>query len=1083
MTNLLAERTRTRTGFIQNYADDLRRWGNALADNRGVVVAIARKCPRLLELAAREELIPVSLLSRVTSERGLVLDGELPAAPPILVCDDIIIYGSTYKGISSVALEVAPRSKARGKPFAVSLRVDENALGKDIGFEVDSTTRLPAESCTSFENAEIASFALLDKPYDIDHPILYIDLSEGTSAALVKNALEGVARETESDLYETPRRLTLATGDVEVHVAWTLLSGLRTDPDQHSRLRKVRCYLDTRRPRIALVPIAPVDGSLQELESRAFGLPKHLASCWSLVRSAVKLEEGGSQELQLLRGRTLVAWANYLLELVDLGNLVERVRQAMLTHDLLAEPRRLYVERFDLQLLLGTQLPHRVEDQIDAYVNSISFGKSDAIMERPAVVSPVLPREYQQTYEQALADLTQGCADPAEVLSAIFRAQHVGIELLSRDSARPNPTRLEFGVPFRYLGEKAREVLGEADRVELNRAIDILIDLGVAVPRYLFQKHENVWFRSFRVGEGEDEIRGYVVRTCIEVLSSILGSPTLRETVIEKFLVLACDHLKLQDAPSLVSGPGIFRGFHLYGARPQVIVGEKNVWLTDWARDKRILKRVSEGRHPSYALDERSDRYFQRDGNPISPASQSDIAALARWTGEALAVKGLGTDFLVAITTVESSWAYQQALLAQLTGWTHDHRFGLTAALHALDDLVEHQASSGIDRLTAVFGELANWIAQARKKYSLFESLTDFLRLADKHWPADSYDDTPTTWRKRIRPVIEARSGLASRPANAAKDYLEPTLRVAGSFTTLLRNIASLHPGISRDDRAQPVDVSAERVVKSIEQLPVRLRDQFSEAIPGLQFTAAAASFSEAVVAVRKPAALIARAVDFAIRLFPDFSNDPHDLLDPGLYVVFWDVRRSAGDPTPEPLARRIMEVNAAIRKSLSRRLERFNEKSADDGQVAICRDFEAVMEIAEMLREGFGPDRAVKMGCDTNLDGALHRSRLTDIVSGRAFAYAARMMGFFKEITDDPKLWTPDDQRDYPEEPDFGSTYCVLSENAFRLAADSGLVGLLQGFQRLPGLYRARIYGAIRRDVYLRLFGKDATSAKPVGQ
>jgi hypothetical protein len=216
------------------------------------------------------------------------------------------------------------------------------------------------------------------------------------------------------------------------------------------------------------------------------------------------------------------------------------------------------------------------------------------------------------------------------------------------------------------------------------------------------------------------------------------------------------------------------------------------------------------------------------------------------------------------------------------------------------------------------------------------------------------------------------------------------------------------------------------------------------------------------------------------LSLYPDLSDEPIDALRTGLFVLLWDVRGSTNNETREELTRRILEVNRSVQNSFRRRLIHFDEESTDDGNAAVCQDFETAMSVAKAVAAGFAPF-VVKMGCDTNADGALCRGRSTKRLSGRAFEYAARMMTFFAEIKGSSQSWVPDLDPG-TRRPDVNPTepqaisYLLVSEKAYRLALDGEHAVLAQLLAKLRGAYRPRVYGAFRQDVYLRSF--DPSSA-----
>jgi hypothetical protein len=639
-----------------------------------------------------------------------------------------------------------------------------------------------------------------------------------------------------------------------------------------------------------------------------------------------------------------------------------------------------------------------------------------------------------------------------------------------------NPRRLEFGVPLSYLLSTVENALGTGDELEFHRALDLLIDSGVIVPRYLPQliTGKEVWCRTFRVGEALSIVRGHVAKECFKALSGVHENSELREVLTEKFLVLVCDLDGLFESPSLASTPDIRRHFHLYGARPSVIVGGRREWLVDWATRRRILHRTERDGEPFYSLDSRAPQYFRDDENPLTNTMRYRLAALARWMRAANEAEGLGGQFLVALTTVESMFANRGALEAEISGWVNHEAWGVAAAVHALDDCVANPTSKATTHANLVLRHLANWVTQAKVKQDLREILPTFIARADAMWPADSYEETATTCRNIVRAKWQQHSTRECQPANIVNETLIPTLNVLNRFTTLLRNILTEFGGVA-DKRAIPVKESAQELIATIETLPSHIRDNFKEAISGIELAATATDFDSAVSAIRRPSGVIADAAEGVLALYPDLSNEPLDALRTGLFVLLWDVRDSAKNETRDELTRRIMEVNRSIQSSFRRRLVHFDQESTDDGNVAVCQDFETAMSVARAVVTGFAPF-VVKMGCDTNADGMLCRGRSSKRLSGRAFEYAGRMMGFFTEIRASSQAWVPDlnsATRQPMPVPDEAKaiSYLILSEKAHRLAIDGEHANLLQFFTKLPGSYRPRIYGAFRQDVYLRTF------------
>ena len=1006
---------------------------------------------------------------------GLMQLGTL--REPLKVCDDIVIVGSTFLRISSVAQEICGVDRVIGLPFAVSSQaVSENLK---IAHAAAPVT-LANDVCSSFVLSEVAAFGFLDKPYDIEHPILAIDLDAHVRPHDVEAALEAFAGANGLSFYATPRHLTDAKGVRERHFAWTLLLGASSSGARSGHIGKIRCYMDQTQSRLHLVPIHTGVGTLSEFQALADGLPEPLLQCWQEIPGASPQQNGDLA--QTSRKRSIIAWASFLLELEGLHSVLGHLRVALLDRDFVSRGGSFYFDAYDLQLLTGAGTVESIKARLEAFVNSTKFVPPRArAASKVRVLHPVIPQSYAKAYQTVLTDLLDGTVCVVEVLKAIFKAQRLEIELKTRESEPQNPRRLEFGVPFSYLAGEVEKALGLGDERELHEALDALIDSGVIVPRYLSQEidGEEVWFRSFRAGEALANVRSHVARECFKALSGVFGKSELRELLTEKFLVLVCDLDGLFQSPSLASSPEILRAFHLYGARPQVIAGGRAEWFVDWAQRRRVLRKNKHQGDPLYSLDPRSNDYFREDENPLTHAMRHEVAALARWTKAAHDADGLGNDFLIAITTVESTWAYRRALEAEITGWTHHDTWGISPALHALDDCLSNGDAGTKQRAEITLKNVANWIAQARVKHRLRDAVSGLIERADRKWP-ESYEETASTWRNIVRPKLENRRARPCSPPNVVEETLVPTLNVLGTVTSLLRNVFSQFCAVP-DPRAIPVKESVPKLVEALVGLPSQLRDSFAGAIEVVEKVGAATDLATALPPLHKAVGIIADAADWVLMLHPDMTDEPLDPLRPGLFVLLWDVRGSTSNETRAEITRRVMEVNRSVGNSFTRRLVQFDMESTDDGNAAVCQDFETAMTVAEVVAAGFAPF-TVKMGCDTNADGMLCRSRITRRLSGRAYEYSARMMGFYSEIKMTPAAWLGEEGESAgsaanPAEPDKQS-YLLVSEPAYRVAEEQAKSeDLLRPLVQLAGWYRPRVYGAYKRRVWVRKFDPHTTA------
>ncbi len=194
-----------------------RRWGRTLAKESGTIVSVLRKGPRLLELGSKEALIPPSVLDRVVSERGIIGDfPSLSRGERILLSDDAIIVGSTFVRLADALGDLFGQQNVRGFPFVVS----DSAMKGSLSMVEYAVSKIPMGQITSFVKSEIAAFGILDKPYDIEHPVVYLDLCEGLSAQGLELVLSEWAQRNNAGMYATPRAIALSDGGTDVRSVW-----------------------------------------------------------------------------------------------------------------------------------------------------------------------------------------------------------------------------------------------------------------------------------------------------------------------------------------------------------------------------------------------------------------------------------------------------------------------------------------------------------------------------------------------------------------------------------------------------------------------------------------------------------------------------------------------------------------------------------------------------------------------------------------------------------------------------------------------------------------------------------------------
>ena len=650
-------------------------------------------------------------------------------------------------------------------------------------------------------------------------------------------------------------------------------------------------------------------------------------------------------------------------------------------------------------------------------------------------------------------------------------------------------TRLEFGVSWQYLSDQiSQQLKGSPDPCAVNRALDILIDSGVIVPRYLCQaiNGHDIWYRSFRVGEGQARTTAHVIRECFGALSSVLGNTLIGEVVTEKFFVLNCDLRDIFADSSLGMTRKVSRGFHLYGARPLLSDSEGDAWMTDWACRLRILERIEHKRKQMYRLHHDAAKYYGGNSNesPLSPQRRGEVASIARWLKEVLASNELGASFLVAITTVESEWAFGKALEAEIRGWASHEQFGLAAVVFSLDDYVGESSEDNAHALSRRLEGLANWVAQARIKRDLRHQLDHMFTVANNTWPL-AYTDTGSTWQNIIRPSLEARGADRAHPSGVIDGSLIPILGVMRRLSTLLRNVASEYvrphiqlglfddKRINTETRVRPVRESLGMLIDEIDSLSHELRIEFNDPCQELKSLKLGSTLAVVADQLRRPVLGVGDAVNGILDRYLDLADVPFDDLPSGNYVIAWDVRGSTKQQRG-PLTRQIVEINKEICSTFGDRasagLLEFDSDSTDDGATAVCDNAKTALSIANLVVSRYHP-QTVKIACFMCREGMLSRVPGNGRLSGRGFEYCARVMNFFSEIERDPQRWTTEggNEADAGVEVPGSRSFLLVMGETYEHMRQSVEDNDLVGFIRLSGVYSPRVQGSVGDSVYLK--------------
>lgn len=1082
----LATRENDMSRFGRIYSADLKAWADELQKASGLIVAIARKGPRLIEAMIKDGFLPSGFLERVTSNKALPFIRDIEGG--LVIADDAIIYGSTFLKEFNIAQQVSGKpANVICLPFAFC---DEfsSSEAKSVVERNGYSYSLNGDEIPSFVNNQVQSFYHLGKPYDLEYPILSIS-GDFLNLEDLEGALDRTAKKTNGILIPVHG----VDFDGRIRYSWTILFDSEVYvPGRTPDLCKLRIYLDQNFEQLRISAMSPYAFSKSTLLNLDEHLPRPLGLAWGKVREVIDEDAEGSLLKAMWLG--LVTWANYLAALPLL-------KQSART--LLTELGESYVwdgpTTYDLQLLVGPRIAGQVEGWLHNYLDADSNNGFDDHVEFPPCtieipdehVSEEIPQECVINYFRLRTEELKLATDIRDSLEAVFFAQHVELEIATRDKDVDLNSRLDFGVTMRGLQKIVSEALGEPVSLRLFHFwFDTLIDRGSVVPKYInIRSHgsEPVWVRSFRVGESDP--RDYVHRIVylFSVLSEVMQTEALERELFEKYSVLA-----LFDSGDKELRPlrlkEFEKGYHLYGARPKVKLGQRSQFLMDWARYR---SRIFRDQGSKYVLDEEKVKRFPLPvNNPVDIYVQQAAEQLAIWTKRIH--DQLGLDALVTITSVATPREFQRSLEAELELWLHHGRNSIHQSLDFLGDLAS-KAENGeqIDHLLTkandVISETANYTAQTKYKCDLYSNSSSTLKSIKDLSEGDR--ELKWTWRK-----IESSLRQRARREHAAyHEEIRSVLRVVHQTNNLVRDILTL-AGFT-DNRSQPVESRLFDLLQILND-PQKLHPVTRAVFVDL-------SSSENLVAM----------IEHALQILPDnFPNtfrilhpiimeiasrcervystfcveDPEVVeryIETPFFLLMWDIRDSTKVEDRIELSRVIRRANRQIRAVLGDNAIDFDETSLDDGNHLMCEKYENILAVFAILDQIYRVENVryandeplvFRAGCVLSTAGGLVYYPDMDTRAGRAYEFAARMMNMFKEISNDNAAWISDPATEddgtprLPNEPK--ASYLVLDEAVYRHAVEdeSWSIPREMRLEHPSGSYISRVHGARMRSIYL---------------
>jgi hypothetical protein len=1065
------------TRLAQIFGGRLKGWADELQKRSDTVVAISRKGPRLIELMAREGFLSKSVLSRVIAEQALPFLTQNDNAGFVVV-DDAMTYGTTFDRIYRLTEQANIRCggdslKPTGIPFAVCKKANEEHRKLAAKYFLN----LEPDQIASFVNNEMLAFRLLGKPYDIEHPMLTWT-GDFTDEYKLEAALQDVTELLGGQKTNIDTLVPTVAGNVPVR-CWTILlpTDSRSNLYPRADFGKLRIYLNPEKNRLLVAAMRPLSLSKADMDSLGEILPAPLNHLWCEAAGMIVTKDDTEAErhMAIAGSRSLAMWANFLFAVVFLRDVKATFLEAF--ENTTPQPQMLGPHREDLQYLIGPDLCRRAESSFSQFLECVDVNLTPAsypLFDHTAeIMEERIPPEYEEDYKKKLPSLIDKALEVNDVLQTIFYTQHTDIELISRigNDNIDDDERLEFGVTYSKLCQTVMNRFPDAIEIDIHECFDKLIDDGAIVPRYLDMASPGksaIWARTFRVGEGAVQKAAQTVRLLFEKLSKELKKPELPAVLFEKFCALALCVANDNGALRPLQSVGISKVFHLYGARPALMLqGQRREFLTEWAINQNILSRSKRANFTeesgSYSLGQDIETLYPSRECPWDDDVKDGLEDLAALV--AAIYKKYNGATLVALTSAASNQELQRALEAELQLWLYDHTAAVSKGLAELSRLAEDMTvniptEDQLENANRILSNTANFTAQVNVKIKLAENRKNIYRQIDELVDTDKY--LKRCWRK-LRTTLDGR--ISSEYSSSDLQKIISTLRIAHATTRILRELLTL-AGF-KDERSKGLEESLnllQNLLNNTKNIDSAIKTMFTitDSKPAIATLLTAVkgqpldSFIEAFPSVRELVLEIADLCESALHRYGiDRQTEQPQILPPPHYIMMWDIIGSSSEKIRDKIESLIVDANQRIKETFGDRIMGFRADSKDDGNNFTCKSFTDVLTAFEILNDVFR-GYYFRAGCEANLQGELKYYPESKSLGGKAFEYAARVMAFYKEIKANPTLWS---NNTVPVEPT-ETSFMVVSEFAKRYAQEEKTwpTDEIYIVNELDGKYKARI-------------------------
>lgn len=587
-------------------------WYEELCRQGGLCVAISRKAPRLLEWCA----------NRFGHSDGMEVITEI-ALPFVdfsrrescILTDEAIYNGTTFSKVYDLIKGIAPMTLVKPKPLVVA----ENAH-----FNInDEVNIIKDDEICFFVDTIIKRFHEGIKPYDIEYPLIYLDLGheikdeEMIAALELFSALENTRTGNSCDeVYYVTETYSRETGKAMKSYSYIFEYMFKDYLPNYLKPDFAKLRMNIKGNILSIAVMSPYILTDNDIENPDMIFSGAFADIWRKICDAVINHNDEDEEYDYQRRKSLTILANYLLSYNNYLALKDNIMMAF-------GAKSSWIDEQDIAYLTGRELASAVKDALVSINAPIEVTRLYPLSSD--IDKSYMPAAYKEEYIRKVGAANLKAQHFFEKISNQFSTMHWDIEVNSRKNSPDDYySRLRFGESFSSLYERYK-YNSKILRFDIHRNIDSRVDAGSVVPNYVrLENTPDYWLRLFRSGENEDLQIDQFNRVTLNLFrqyQKVSNDQTLPYLVVQLVLTL----MAYMDKNSYSRFFGYKIGIDDSEAisSPYIIVDYKSVDILDKMARSRMFG--TNGKNAFTLIDAESNSKYDT-GNPLSAQQESDMA-------------------------------------------------------------------------------------------------------------------------------------------------------------------------------------------------------------------------------------------------------------------------------------------------------------------------------------------------------------------------------------------------------------------------------------------------------------------------